>query len=195
MVRKRLGDLVRQEAQDRSEDEADNATALEVEATVVPEASEEADDESVASGAKRSNPTKADLETTVKELKAALQAAESDNNSWQEKNSALQSELQQHKALVDKLQIELEEAKQTILKLTESNSPPPKSPPPKLENNYPPAKVENNSPPPKIEKNTTKSPLALRKLPYHSIQPNSSFADISDSNPDSISNSDLGWFD
>ena len=189
MVRKRLGDLVRQEAQDRSED-ADNATALEVEATVVPEASEEADDSSVA-GAKRSNPTKADLETTVKELKAALQAAESDNNSWQEKNSALESDLEKQKTLLEKLQLELEEAKQTILKLTQSNSPPPKP-----ERNAPPAKQENNSLPPKIETKSTKSTnLALRKSPYRPIQPNSPSDDISDSNPDRISNSDLGWFD
>lgn len=192
MVRKRLGDLVRQEAKEsRSEDEADNTTALEVEATVVPEASEEAEDESSASGAKRSNPTKADLETTVKELKAALQAAESDNNSWQEKNSALESDLQKQKTLVDKLQVELEEAKQTILKLTESNSPPAK-----LKSNSPPAKQENNSLPPKIETKSTKSTnLALRKSPNRPIKPNSPSDDISDSNPDRISNSDLGWFD
>lgn len=192
MVRKRLGDLVRQEAQESSsEDEADNPIALEVEATVVPEASEELDDSSVASGAKRSNPTKADLETTVKELKSALQAAESDNNSWLEENSALQTDLQKQKTLVDKLQVELEEAKQTILKLTESNSPPPK-----LERNSPPAKQENNSQPPKTESKSTKSTnLAVRRSPYRPISPNSPSLDFSDSNTDRISNSDLGWFD
>ncbi len=127
MVRKRLEDLVRQEAQKslKPEDEAVGAEAteqtIELEATVVPET----DSEQSPASAKRTNLTKADLETTLKELKAALQAAESDNNSWQQKTDALQSELENAKTLVEKLQVELNEAKQLILKLTESNSPPP----------------------------------------------------------------------
>lgn len=194
MVRKRLGDLVREEAKESSsKDQADNSIALEVEAIEVPEGEEELETEESgsASGGKRSNPTKADLETTVKELKAALQAAESDNNSWQEKNSALQSDLEKQKTVVDKLLIELDEAKQTILKLAQSNSPPAKQ-----ENNSPPAKQENNSQPPKIETKSTKSTnLAVRRSPYRPISPKSPSLDFSDSNPDRISNSDLGWFD
>ena len=191
MVRKRLEDLVRQEAQKslKPEDEAVGAEAseqtIELEATVVPET----DSEQSPASAKRTNLTKADLETTVKELKAALQAAESDNNSWQQKTSALQSELENAKTLVEKLQVELDEAKQLILKLTESNPPPPQtqySQPPQTQYS-PPPQTQYSPPPPKENKSKKSQDLSLRKIPNHSIGEYSPSTEMT--------NSDIGWFD
>ena len=174
MVRKRLEDLVREEAQKSLKPENEAATAeqtIELEATVVPET----DNDQSLSGAKRATPTKADLETTLKELKAALQAAEEDNSSWQQQTATLQSDLQEQKTLVEKLQVELNQAKQLILKLTESNSPPPQK--------------ENPQPSPKENKSIKPQNLSLRTktIPYHSMQVSSPSTEMT--------NSDIGWFD
>ena len=174
MVRKRLEDLVREEAQKSLKPENEAATAeqtIELEATVVPET----DNDQSLSGAKRATPTKADLETTLKELKAALQAAEEDNSSWQQQTATLQSDLQEQKTLVEKLQLELSQAKQLILKLTESNSPPPQK--------------ENPQPSPKENKSIKPQNLSLRTktIPYHSMQVSSPSTEMT--------NSDIGWFD
>ena len=174
MVRKRLEDLVREEAQKYLKPENEAATAeqtIELEATVVPET----DNDQSLSGAKRATPTKADLETTLKELKAALQAAEEDNSSWQQQTATLQSDLQEQKTLVEKLQVELNQAKQLILKLTESNSPPPQK--------------ENPQPSPKENKSIKPQNLSLRTktIPYHSMQVSSPSTEMT--------NSDIGWFD
>ncbi|OWY68717.1 hypothetical protein B7486_24545 [cyanobacterium TDX16] len=119
MVRKNLSDLLKEEAQKSAEPQE-----ITVEAKLVVEepTSEETDSESAnsesATNHRRTSPTKAELETTVKEIQAALEAAQTENKE-------LRSQLQDKKALgekVEKLQAELDQAKETILKLTETNS-------------------------------------------------------------------------
>ena len=127
MVRKRIEDLVREEAQKSPQSEDDAVQAADTEKPLQPEVLEPEEADSGAATARRVSSTKADLEATVKELKAALQASEGDNRSWQQKTATLQSDLQEQKTVVEKLQVELEQAKQVILKLTESNSVPPKA--------------------------------------------------------------------
>ncbi|MBE9015433.1 hypothetical protein IQ272_04595, partial [Chroococcidiopsidales cyanobacterium LEGE 13417] len=71
-----------------------------------------------ATNHRRTSPTKAELETTVKDIQAALEAAQTENQE-------LRSQLQDQKTLVEKvekLQAELDQAKETILKLTETNT-------------------------------------------------------------------------
>lgn len=115
MVRKNLSDLLKEEAQKSAEPQE-----ITVEAKLVLEdsASETESDSDSVTNHRRSNPTKAELETTVKELQTALEAAQAENQD-------LRSQLQEQKTLVEKvekLQSELDQAKQTILKLTETNS-------------------------------------------------------------------------
>jgi len=116
MVRKNLSDLLKEEAQKSAEPQE-----ITVEAKLVLEepTSEETNSES-ATNHRRTSPTKAELETTVKEIQAALEAAQTENKD-------LRSQLQDQKTLVEKvekLQAELDQAKETILKLTETNSKP-----------------------------------------------------------------------
>ena len=153
---------------------------------------EEADS---GAAARRISSTKADLEATVKELKAALQASEGDNRSWQQKTATLQSDLQEQKTVVEKLQVELEQAKQVILKLTESNSVPPKaenksSQATKTENRSSQAtKTENNSTlATKTENKSTKPAyLPVKRIPEYSVGPNYPSNQITDK--------DIGWVD
>ena len=192
MVRKRIEDLVREEAQ-KSRQPEDDAKAADTEQPLQPEVLEPEETES-GSAAKRAS-TKADLETTVKELKAALQASEADNKSWQQKTATLQSDLQEQKTVVEKLQVELEQAKQVILKLTESNSVPPKaenksSQASKTENRSSQAtKTENNSTlATKTENKSTKPAyLPVKRIPEYSVGPNYPSNQITDK--------DIGWVD
>lgn len=133
MARKRIEDLLREEARKSSNSE-DNAApeaesqTLEIEAVGVsedePQVLEIGADASHASAVRRTTTTKAELETLVQELKAALQASETENSSLQQKIAVLQSDLQDQKTLKQKLQVELEQAKKVILQLSESNSTP-----------------------------------------------------------------------
>ncbi|AFY87737.1 MULTISPECIES: hypothetical protein [Chroococcidiopsis] len=114
MVRKNLSDLLKEEAQKSAEPQE-----ITVEAKLVVEepTSEETNSES-ATNHRRTSPTKAELETTVKDIQAALEAAQTENQE-------LRSQLQDQKTLVEKvekLQAELDQAKETILKLTETNT-------------------------------------------------------------------------
>jgi seryl-tRNA synthetase len=132
MVRKNLSDLLKEEAQKSAQPQE-----ITVDAQVVPEAPSEAQTNAEAPSEaqtnaesavdrRRTSPTKAELETTLKELQTALEAVQTENNS-------LRSQLQDQKTLVEKvekLQAELDQAKQTILKLTETNSKPAKQPKP-----------------------------------------------------------------
>lgn len=192
MVRKRIEDLVREEAQ-KSRQPEDDAKAADTEQPLQPEVLEPEETES-GSAAKRAS-TKADLETTVKELKAALQASEADNKSWQQKTATLQSDLQEQKTVVEKLQVELEQAKQVILKLTESNSVPPKtenksSQVTKTENRSTLAtKTENRSTQATKTENKSTKPayLPVKRIPEYSVGPNYPSNQITDK--------DIGWVD
>ena len=193
MVRKRIEDLVREEAQ-KSRQPEDDAKAADTEQPLQPEVLEPEEADSGAA-ARRISSTKADLEATVKELKAALQASEGDNRSWQQKTATLQSDLQEQKTVVEKLQVELEQAKQVILKLTESNSVPPKaenksSQVTKTENRSSQAiKTENkSSQATKTENKSTKPAyLPVKRIPEYSVGPNYPSNQITDK--------DIGWVD
>lgn len=194
MVRKRIEDLVREEAQKSPQSEDDAVQAADTEKPLQPEVLEPEEADSGAA-ARRISSTKADLEATVKELKAALQASEGDNRSWQQKTATLQSDLQEQKTVVEKLQVELEQAKQVILKLTESNSVPPKaenksSQATKTENRSSQAtKTENNSTlATKTENKSTKPAyLPVKRIPEYSVGPNYASNQITDK--------DIGWVD
>ena len=195
MVRKRIEDLVREEAQKSPQSEDDAVQAADTEKPLQPEVLEPEEADSGAATARRVSSTKADLEATVKELKAALQASEGDNRSWQQKTATLQSDLQEQKTVVEKLQVELEQAKQVILKLTESNSVPPKaenksSQATKTENRSSQAtKTENNSTlATKTENKSTKPAyLPVKRIPEYSVGPNYPSNQITDK--------DIGWVD
>jgi chromosome segregation ATPase len=123
MVKKRIEDLLREEAQKSSEPE--DGTIIDI--TPEPDLEPEATDLAATGNSRRTNQTKAELETTVKELKEALEATQEENNSLQQKMTSLQSDLQEQKALVEKLQAELAEAKKVILQLSELNVKPTKN--------------------------------------------------------------------
>ncbi|MGL4621876.1 hypothetical protein [Chroococcidiopsis sp.] len=113
MVRKNLSDLLKEEAQKSAEPQE-----ITVEAKLVVEEPTSEETNSDATNHRRTSPTKAELEATVKDIQAALEAAQTENQE-------LRSQLQDKKALVEKvekLQAELDQAKETILKLTETNS-------------------------------------------------------------------------
>lgn len=194
MVRKQrsLEDLVREEAQ--KSPQQDDAKAADTEQALQPEVLEPEETESGGAAAKRTT-TKAELETTIKELKAALQASEADNKSWQQKSATLQSDLQAQKTLVEKLQVELEQAKQVILKLTQSDSQPTKTENKSLQltktenKSLQPTKTENRSPLATKTENKITKPAYLpeRRLPQYSVGPNYPSGDISDT--------DIGWVD
>jgi len=129
------------------EDEAEEvASAPELEtsaSTPLPELT------SSVSRAKRTGPTKAELEITVTELREVVQEAQHKETYLQQRTDDLQSALNEQKTLVEKLQSELEEAKKLILQLSAS------------------AKT--------TQKKTPKSrTIALQKLPQQTAQPNSS---------------------
>jgi predicted RNase H-like nuclease (RuvC/YqgF family) len=195
MVRKRIEDLVREEAQKSPQSEDDAVQAADTEKPLQPEVLEPEEADSGAATARRVSSTKADLEATVKELKAALQASEGDNRSWQQKTATLQSDLQEQKTVVEKLQVELEQAKQVILKLTESNSVPPKAEnrstlATKTENRSTLAtKTENKSTlATKTENKSTKPAyLPVKRIPEYSVGPNYPSNQITDK--------DIGWVD
>lgn len=177
MVKKRLEDLLREEAQKSPNTEAASEQTIELEATEVSDTDPETtEDSSSTTAAMRTNPTKAELENTVKELKAALQASEAENKTLQRQISTLQSDLQQQKILADlaeKLQAELDEAKQLILKLSEANSKPPQA--------------ANNSS--RKQQSSERQNLALSRLPKAPQSPTFDSPVVINQGPD------VGWFD
>lgn len=121
------------------------------------------------------------LKATVTEVKELMQETHRKENSLDQQFVDLQSDLQDQKTLVQKLQADLdqvnqlkadlEQAKKVILQLAEVNS--------KLTQEVDTLKKENEG--------FKSQKLGLKKLPYQSMQPNSS----------SIrnSNTDVGWVD
>lgn len=138
-------------------------------------------DTATALHAKRTGLTKAELETTVIELREAVQAAYGKENSLQQQIANLQSDLQEQKILVQKLQAtleqtnqikaELEQARTVILQLSEANS----------------KTTQKADTPKKENKGTSSQRLGLKKLPQHSIQPDSTSGETFERN--------VGWFD
>ena len=116
----------------------------------------------------------------MSELSKALAAAQKKESSLQQQVADLQSDLEEQKTLLQKLlaeleptnqiKAELEQAKKVILQLLEANS-----------------KTTQAADTPKKEDKGTSQKLGLKKLPYHSIQPDSPSGVTFEQN--------VGWFD
>ncbi|MEH2401978.1 MAG: hypothetical protein V7K18_13935 [Nostoc sp.] len=133
MVKKQsLSDLLQEEAQKFTPPEGESA--IEVTAEKIAEEQASFDEESSAQTAestsiKRTSPTKADLEATVKELTSNLEKSHENEASLGEEIADLQSKLSkqktlasEHKLLVQHVAKELDETKKTALQLAEANS-------------------------------------------------------------------------
>ncbi|MBN3874197.1 hypothetical protein [Nostoc sp. JL33] len=133
MVRKQsLSDLLQEEAQKFTPPEGESV--IEVTAEKIAEEQALSDEESSAqtpdqNSTKRTSPTKADLETTVKELTINLEKSHKNEASLGQEIADLQSKLSRQKTLaseqkllVEQVAKELEETKKTALQLAEANS-------------------------------------------------------------------------
>lgn len=134
MAKKRLSDLLRDEAQKNTVDTTDAVSAdsapetpakaevasPEVENTETPDTG----DDSSAPG-ERSKPisrmTKVELEQAWKDSQAALEAAQARLEAQDAQVVSLEQQVQQGQSQVDKLKADLEESRQVILKLSEVN--------------------------------------------------------------------------
>ncbi len=133
MVRKQsLSDLLQEEAQKFTPPEGESA--IEVTAEKITEEQVSSDEESLTqipdpTSTKRTSPTKADLEATVKELTSNLEASQKKEASLGQEIADLQSKLSKQKTLAseqkllaEQLTKEFEETKKTALQLAEANS-------------------------------------------------------------------------
>ena len=126
-------------------------------------------------------PTKAELETTVSELRESLNESRVRENSLHQKIADLQSDLQEQKILLQKLltelestnkiKDELEQAKKVILQLLDNS----------------PKTTQEADTPKKENKGLMPQKLALKKLPNQPIPPNSPSGELFEQN--------VGWFD
>jgi chromosome segregation ATPase len=117
-TKKSLGDIVREEVQ---KPQQPIESVAETQAT-----------QASSSSSRRKNPTKADLEQMVSELKSTLEEAQDSECTLQEKVMELQAmvqdkdelitELKQNLEQVEALKQELEEAQDTALQLSEANT-------------------------------------------------------------------------
>jgi len=195
MTKKRLSDLLRAEVQKSpdleteagqeipSDQPLESDTAL-PELEISPEITEEPSAMNISEDLrnKRTGTTKADLEATVAELKEALYKAQSRENSLQQQIIDLQSNLQTQNKLVQDAQKELEQvnvlkaefeqAKELILKLSETNSKKPS---------------EGITPSRQGDDSLRSQKLSLKKLPYHVIHLPAEISKLSDN--------DIGWVD
>lgn len=125
MVKKRLSDLIQEEAQKLTPNE--NESVIEVTAQEVTEQDTSAAAASPTqtpepTAAKRTIPTKADLEIIIKELKETLEKKQDKEKSLQQQIADLQSSVSEQKASTEKLTKELQEAKKAAIHLAEANS-------------------------------------------------------------------------
>ncbi len=187
MVRKRIGDLLREEAQQPVDREGAPATEEHRQTQPDGEDKEQLQPVNIPTKSRQrstANKTanKTESEISVDELKALLQSAKETESSLQEQITDLKSQLQEQKKLMKELQTqssqekqlksELEEAKKTILQLAESNS--------QLSAKASPARKESKQLAP------TKS-TRTEKLPNYS--------DPSERPNTTLANKDIGWFD
>ncbi|AFZ58876.1 hypothetical protein H6G54_17485 [Anabaena cylindrica FACHB-243] len=121
MAKKNLSDLLQEEAQKFTPQVGD--TAIEVTAQKVEEDnSSPLEEEPASTSNRRTTPTKADLEITIKELTATLEKVQKKEVSLKEQISDFKTDLSVQKALAERLNTELHETKKTALQLAESNS-------------------------------------------------------------------------
>jgi predicted RNase H-like nuclease (RuvC/YqgF family) len=179
MVRKRIGDLLREEAKEPVEGNGAAATAEND--TQAKEVQEELPPVNIPAKSRRSTTTTTEPETTIDDLKKLLQTAQKTESSLQAQITDLKSQLQDQKKLIKDLQTqasqekqlktELEEAKKTILKLAEvSSKPPAKATPARKESNLAPSRATRTE-----------------KMPNYS--------DPSERPNTTLGNKDIGWFD
>ncbi|MCC5635809.1 hypothetical protein LC593_08060 [Nostoc sp. CHAB 5844] len=125
MARKQqsISDLIQAEAQKLTPNSAVDEAAIEVPAVQIAEQTAGADEEtSESTPAKRNTPTKADLETTIQDLKTTLEKNQESEKALQKQIKELQSALSEQQTLVERLTKELDETKKTALHLAEANS-------------------------------------------------------------------------
>ncbi|MFN6462795.1 MAG: hypothetical protein RMZ41_013235 [Nostoc sp. DedVER02] len=133
MARKQsLSDLLQEEAQKFTSPEGESAIEVTAEKIVEEEAS--SDEESSLqtnepTSTKRTSPTKADLEATVKELTANLEKSHKNEASLEQQITDLQSKLSkqqtlasEQKLLAQQIAKELDETKKAALQLADANS-------------------------------------------------------------------------
>lgn len=120
MAKKNLSDLLQEEAQKFTPQVGD--TAIEVTAQAVVEEHFSTTEDSTPAANRRTNPTKADLEVTIKELTTTLEKSQKKEVSLREQISDLKADLSTQNTLVERLTTELHETKKTALQLAESNS-------------------------------------------------------------------------
>ena len=204
MTKKSLADLLREEAHKSPDSEAEAVqeaaleplepapTLSETEPTTTSyETTDEPSPLDTAAPRAKRIPTKAELEITVSELREALKDSHGKENSLQQQIADLQSDLQEQKILLQKLlgeleqtsqiKAELEQAKKVILQLVADSSKTTQE-----ANTRSKATQEPNTPK-KENKDLRPQKLALKKLPQHSIQPDSPSGEIFERN--------VGWFD
>lgn len=129
MVKKRLSDLLQEEAEKFTPIEgepvieitAENVSAENtlVEAEMIPESPTQTPEQTAT---RRTVPTKADLEATIKQLKDSLEQANQKQASLQQQVVASQAALSAQKELAERLTKDLEEAKQAAVHLAAANS-------------------------------------------------------------------------
>lgn len=202
MSKKSLADLLREEAHKSPDSEAEaiqeaaletlesDTTLSETEPTSYETTDEPSPVDTAAPRAKRI-PTKAELETTVSELREALKESHGKENSLQQQIADLQSDLQEQKILLQKLlaelkqtnqlKAELEQAKKVILQLLDDSSKTTQ------EANTRSKTTQEANTPKQENKGLRSQKLALKKLPQHSVQPDSTSGEIFERN--------VGWFD
>lgn len=210
MARKRLGDLLRQEAekpQDAGEEEQSFQT-IEVHASsVVVETNGKANQAEMTEQAENkggaamglTDSTIKELNSSITELKQALQAASTKETELQAHIDQLQGKLQEQTGMIQKLQqeqpslkqlkTELEQAKQTIIQLTELNSEPPAKQPMALAKSQPKGQaaiVKPGKSPSSDTRDLRSHKTLIERLPSGSVHPHEQ---------PRISNTEIGWFD
>lgn len=116
MVRKRLADLLQEEAQKFTPPQGESV--IEISAEVIAEASDSPTEEPPV----QISESTAALEATVNELRTTLEKAQKKETTLQKQITDLQSALSSQKAATENLTKELDETKKTALQLAESNS-------------------------------------------------------------------------
>lgn len=178
MVRKRIGDMLREEVKPGAREELPVTAETDDTKQENGEVNEPLQPINISATNKKIS---TELDTAVDELKKLLQTAQKTETSLQAQITDLKSQLQEQKKLTKELQTQashdkqlktqLEEAKETILKLAEvSSKPTAKVSAAKKQSNLVPAKS-----------------IRTEKLPNYS--------DPSERPNTTITNKDIGWFD
>jgi chromosome segregation ATPase len=116
MVRKRLADLLQEEAQKFTPSQGESV--IEIAAEVIAEKSDSPTEEPPA----QISESTAALEATIKELRTTLEKSQKQETILQKEITDLQSALSSQKAATENLTKELDETKKTALQLAEANS-------------------------------------------------------------------------